>query len=768
MASTAQAILSSWSVQPATSAALAVCGLVYARGWRILRRAAPARFPPWRLGAFLAGLAALWLAISSPLDTLSGFLLAAHMVQHLLLLAVAPVLLLLAAPLLPLLRGLPRRLVREALGPFLAWPALRRLGAGLTHPVPGWLVMTFTLGSWNLPGPFDLALRSPGWHKAEHACFLAAALLFWWPVLSPWPSRRQWPIWAAPLYLLAGDAVNSVLSAILTFSDRVLYPVYASAPRLSGLSALDDQMAAGLIMWIPGSMIFLIPAVVIVVKTLTPAHNLVRPPGKYRVSLPISGRHRRPDHDRPFDLLTVPVIGPFLRAPLGRRALQAVLLVLALAVVLDGVLGPKAAPANLAGVLPWTYWRAMTVVGLLAAGNLFCMACPFMLPRDLGRRLGLGSRRWPRALRSKWLAVALLLLFFWAYEALGLWDRPAWTAALVSGYFGAAFVVDALFRNASFCKYVCPIGQFHFVTSLVSPLEVKVREPAVCAGCRTHDCLRGNERQRGCEMGLYLPRKVGNLDCTFCLDCVRACPHGNVGVVAIAPGLDIAVDPHRSSLGRLSRRPDIAALALVLVFAAFANAAAMVGPVARWRDALMAEWGARWSLAVTGLFFAIALVLAPAVLVGSAVAAGRALGRVRASVVELVCRFSMALVPLGSAMWAAHFLFHLLAGWNSAWPVFQRVAAGFGWRRFGEPRWFAPVAGFGPDSILALQTLLLDGGLLLTLYIGWRIARACAPRLRTALALVAPWAGVASALYCAGVWIFLQPMQMRGLFASAL
>ena len=133
------------------------------------------------------------------------------------------------------------------------------------------------------------------------------------------------------------------------------------------------------------------------------------------------------------------------------------------------------APMNLAGVLPWTYGRAFIVVALLAAGNLFCMACPFTLPRELGRRLGLATRHWPRALRTKWLAVGLLVLFFWAYEAFDLWDSPSLTAWILVGYFVAAFAVDTFFRGASFCKYVCPIGQFNFVSSLVSPLEVRVR-----------------------------------------------------------------------------------------------------------------------------------------------------------------------------------------------------------------------------------------------------------------------------------------------------
>jgi hypothetical protein len=389
-----------------------------------------------------------------------------------------------------------------------------------------------------------------------------------------------------------------------------------------------------------------------------------------------------------------------------------------------------------------------------------------MLPRELGRRLGLKPRPWPRWLRSKWLAVGLLILFFWAYEAFGLWDKPIWTAWLILSYFVASFVLDAFFRGASFCKYVCPIGQFQFITSLVSPLEVKVREPEVCASCKTHDCLRGNQQQRGCETELYLPRKRGNLDCTFCFDCARACPYNNVGLLAVAPGIELVRDPQRSSLGRLSRRFDVAALALVLVFAAFAVAASMSAPVLALEQRLVRHLGLMSPLRVVTGFFLIFLVLAPVTGLVLAVMAGRSTARVATPIRELLSRFALALVPLGAAMWAAHFLFHLLSGYAAGWPVLQRAVADWGGRFLGRPDMSLSAMRVGADSLLTLQTLLLAVGLLLTLYIGWRIARDYVPRTRSALGLLVPWAALAIALYLAGIWILFQPMQMRGLTGS--
>src|SRR4029077_2596120 len=206
-----------------------------------------------------------------------------------------------------------------------------------------------------------------------------------------------------------------------------------------------------------------------------------------------------------------------------------------------------------------------------------------------------------RWLRSKWLAVLLLGVFLWAYEAFALWDSPWWTAWIALGYFVAAFVVDGFFRGAAFCKYVCPIGQFNFVQSLVSPLEVSIRDPEVCAACDTKDCIRGGNGVPGCELNLFQPRKASNMDCTFCLDCIHACPHDNIGILAETPGGELWRDRLRSGLGRFGTRPDLAALIVVLVFGAFANAAGMVAPVLEWQGQLASQL--RSPLLVTSLCY---------------------------------------------------------------------------------------------------------------------------------------------------------------------
>jgi len=244
----------------------AIC---YLRGWWIVRGADKSLLSSWRASAFVSGLGAVWIALASPLDAFNELLLTAHMLQHMLLMMVAPPLILLGAPLIPIVRGLPGVVVRRSIGSLLNWPPVERIGHGLANPIAGALAMGFVMFIWHTPSLYESALRSESWHEVEHASFFLASLMFWWPVLLPWPSRGQWPRWAMVPYLLVADLQNTALSAILAFSDRVLYRSYAEAPRLFGMSALQDQVAAGAFMWVAGSVAFILPAIGVAVQCLS-------------------------------------------------------------------------------------------------------------------------------------------------------------------------------------------------------------------------------------------------------------------------------------------------------------------------------------------------------------------------------------------------------------------------------------------------------------------------------------------------------------------
>lgn len=265
-------ILGDWSWPVLPLVGLVLLAVIYVRGWLLARRTRPHELPTWRACCFLGGVLSLWIAIASPIDALDDYLLTAHMIQHFILMSVAPPLIVLGAPVVPLLRGLPRWIIRKPLHLFFTAPAFQRFLHAISHPMVIWLAMNIAYLGWHAPAAFELTFRSEAWHNTEHLCFLLTSVAFWWIVLQPWPSRTRWPRWAVIPYLLGADLVNTILSALLAFSGRVLYVSYAQAPRVSSLTPLQDQVAAGSEMWVLNSLVMLVPAVVITMQLLSPRH----------------------------------------------------------------------------------------------------------------------------------------------------------------------------------------------------------------------------------------------------------------------------------------------------------------------------------------------------------------------------------------------------------------------------------------------------------------------------------------------------------------
>jgi putative membrane protein len=267
---TRDALITTWDIPWAVTSALMLTAVIYLRGWRLIRRTRPLEFPLWRCLCFCGGILALFLAVAGPPDTFSESLLFMHMGQHFILMSVAPPLIVFGAPAVPMLRGLPRWFIRVPLRPLFARRILPRIGAFLTRPRVAWLAMNVAYVAWHIPKAYELALSSENIHNGEHACFFFTSLMFWWPVIAPWPFRQNYSRWLLIPYLLLADLVNTGLSAFLCFSGRLLYPSYGAVPRLFRLSALNDQIAAGAFMWVMGSTVFLIPAMAITMNLLSP------------------------------------------------------------------------------------------------------------------------------------------------------------------------------------------------------------------------------------------------------------------------------------------------------------------------------------------------------------------------------------------------------------------------------------------------------------------------------------------------------------------
>ncbi len=458
-----------------------------------------------------------------------------------------------------------------------------------------------------------------------------------------------------------------------------------------------------------------------------------------------------------FDLLQVPLIGPFLRWKHSRTAAQLVLFGLAALIIIDGLLGSPLAAKNVATVTAWVHYRGFVVLALLVAGNLFCAACPFMLPRKFAKWLGRPRQRWPKALRNKWLALIGFVLIVYSYELFDLWASPWWTAWLAVGYFGVAFVLEAFFTRDSFCKYVCPLGTFNFLYSTVSPLQISSKSMKTCRDCKGHECINGSATQQGCQLELFVPTLNSNLDCTLCLDCVKACPYDNVALAVRPPGDELF---HQT----WPRRLDLALLALLAAFLGLINAFGMTPPVYEL-ETRMATWlNTRSEALVLGIIYLVAVIVAPLGLAYGAAWLGKLSSKTGDSLNRILIRYAYSFVPIGFAIWFAHYLFHFLIGAMTLVPALQTFfAETLGLPLLGQPdwtlaQWFIPSV----PTIQTIQLLSLAVGGLASVYIAVRVARRANRAVPTFWFEAVPWIVLIFLLAAASANTFVLPMEMRG------
>jgi cytochrome c oxidase assembly factor CtaG len=265
-----------WSFEPAVILALALSAWLYWHGVRSLRRSAgPGRgVRRGEIAAFITGWVTVALALLSPIHRLGSVLFSAHMVQHELLMVAAAPLLILGRPLVPFLWALPMRW-RRVLGTWSAAQPVRAAWRTLTRPSIAWTIHAAAIWVWHVPALFQATLESEVVHSVQHLSFLGSALLFWWALLRGREGRLGAP--AAVVYLFTTAVHTSILGALLTFSTRTWYPLYHTTTGAWGLTSLEDQQLAGLIMWIPAGLGYLIAALAIAASWLRePERRAVR------------------------------------------------------------------------------------------------------------------------------------------------------------------------------------------------------------------------------------------------------------------------------------------------------------------------------------------------------------------------------------------------------------------------------------------------------------------------------------------------------------
>jgi cytochrome c oxidase assembly factor CtaG/cytochrome c2 len=249
-----------WSFEPSVLAGLAAAAVCYAAGVRrIQQRDRPAPLLRAReAAAFAAGLAVLFVALVSPLDSIAGQLFWVHMVQHLLLLLVAAPLLVIGRPALVFLWAFSRH-GRRRVGQVWAGLGLRVVIDALMHPAIVWILFCGAFLVWHFPGPYQAALRHQGLHTLEHLSFLVTALMFWSIVIEP-SGRRRLGHGPTLVFVMTAAILSGLPGALIALAPRPLYPAHAAGVASWGLTALEDQQLAGIVMWIPGGFVYLVAA----------------------------------------------------------------------------------------------------------------------------------------------------------------------------------------------------------------------------------------------------------------------------------------------------------------------------------------------------------------------------------------------------------------------------------------------------------------------------------------------------------------------------
>lgn len=431
----------------------------------------------------------------------------------------------------------------------------------------------------------------------------------------------------------------------------------------------------------------------------------------------------------------------------ARKGLQWFLLFLSGYLIWQGLFGPQFAPKNLSTMFVWVHYRGILVIGLILMGNLLCMGCPLVLARNILRKISPPSRKWPQQLQNRYPAIFLFCLVLFLYEAFDLWASPFYTAILLIGVFATILLIDGIFTKGTFCKYVCPVGHFNFLGSLFSPFEIKKKRSSVCLSCTTQDCLHGSPQRNGCELDLFMPNKKGNFGCTWCLDCIQACPHDNIGF-GINENLHVekSLSQLSSGLGKLSARRDFQFLVILFCFGAILNAFGMVGPAYKLQIELADLVG--WKSEVFTLFvlFVVFLLVAPWFLIKTANKGTQLLSKNNNPNKFWKEKLLVSMIPIGFSIWVAHYLFHFLTGVFTFFPI---LGISF------------PVQYMGvPESVVSpIQVAIIFIGLFYSLFL---VRNTLASSFKKRVMI--PWMTLHFILAIFSIWIMNLPMEMRGTF----
>lgn len=432
---------------------------------------------------------------------------------------------------------------------------------------------------------------------------------------------------------------------------------------------------------------------------------------------------------------------PFLRTVLVSRTFQPITMLITLffftLAILTGLFGTPVGSRNFGIVFVWIVWWALLIIILVPfAGRLWCSICPIPAPGEWLQRRSIINRvpgklhtfrwRWPMRLKNMWVQNFGFLGM--AIFSVIILTRPNVSGWILLGLLLVSIVLSVLYDKRVFCRYVCPVGGFIGLYSLVAPVEVRVDDPTICATHTPKDCLTGNQFGYGCPWMVAPSDLARNAYCGMCMECLKTCPKNNV-VINLRPfGSDLLVGKER--------RLDEAYKAFIMLGCALLYSAVLLGPwgwIKAWANMdTLPHW-----LAYASTLIMTTLLIIPSIF-GGAILLSQRLAKQQHTFRQLFIDYAYGLIPLGLAAWIAFSFGFVLTNISYAAAVVSDPF-GWGWNLFGTANvaWtplLTSLLGF-------LQVGTLTVGLLFSVNIVHRIASQNSQATGQALKATVPIAG---------------------------
>jgi len=422
-----------------------------------------------------------------------------------------------------------------------------------------------------------------------------------------------------------------------------------------------------------------------------------------------------------YDLAQLPLVKPLLKSRWPQWIIQAIALAGFIFAIIAGFIGTPVGSRNFSIVFVWIgWWALLMLIAVPMFGRGWCSVCPIPLPGEWLQRgaviapnikggFTLG-RRWPNKLRNIWLqngSFALVALF----SAVAL-TQPSVTAIVLAAFLFLAVGASLIFERRAFCRYLCPVGGFIGLYSQLAPIEVRAKDPSLCATHTEKTCYTGSADGYGCPWQVFPGGLTKNTYCGTCVECLRTCPHDNIAINLRPLGADLQQPT--------GRRLDEAFKAFIMLGSAMAYSLVMLGPWGAAKTAAYSVGSMAWAgYAAAFLIFIFGLLPG---LFWIAVALSKKIrphprplprkrerGKGEGGTRKAFVSFSYALIPLGLTAWVAFSLSFVLANISYLWPAISDPL-GWGWNLFGTAamEWTPHLAQAAPT----LQVIALVGGLL--------------------------------------------------------